>query len=194
MDKSERTDRSIIILGLLEGLRRVEISLANVEDVQAYEEEVEEGVYEIRHKILVHGKRKDRICYPRRDTMELLFKYIEARGPVEKEEIVVKGAPVMVTPLFCSQSKKGKPAGRITRRGLNHIVDGYLKKAGLKVKDISCHALRHSCGYLTYKETHNIRAVQDVLGHANINTAAIYAASDHNKNRYTEKIKLKAGD
>lgn len=94
--------------------------------------------------------------------------------------------------MFCSQSKKGKPAGRVTRRGLNHIVDGYLKKAGLKADDISYHALRHSCGYLTYKETKDIRAVQDVLGHANINTAAIYAASDHNKKRYTEKIKLKA--
>lgn len=186
-------DRSIIALGLLEGLRRVEISLANVEDIETYEVEGEEGEESVtKVRILVHGKRHDRYCYPRQDTVDLLMKYIAARGPIKQEEIVVDGEPVMVTPLFCGQSKKGLESGRITRRGLNHIVDGYLMKAGLKSKDISCHALRHSCGYLTYKETKDIRAVQDVLGHANINTSAIYAASDHKEKRYTERIKLKA--
>jgi integrase/recombinase XerC/integrase/recombinase XerD len=188
-------DRAIIVLGLLEGLRRVEIHLANVEDIETYEVEEDDGCScTTQVRILVHGKRKDRYSYPREDTLAVLREYIDARGPVEQEEVVVRNQIVRVTPLFSGQSKRGKSLGRISRRGLNWIVDGYLKKAGLKVKEISCHALRHSCGYLTYKETKDIRAVQDVLGHANINTAAIYAASDHKEKRYTEKIKLKAKD
>lgn len=185
-------DRAIIVLGLLEGLRRVELHLANVEDIETYETEEEDGSLVTRTRILIHGKRRDRYCYPRQDTVELLQEYLAARGPVEREEIVIKNKPVLVTPLFCAQSKAGKNLGRISRRGLNWIVDGYLASAGLKASEISCHALRHSCGYLTYKETKDIRAVQDVLGHADVNTAAIYAASDQKENRFTEKIKLSA--
>ena len=146
-------DRIIIVLGLLEGLRRIEIHRANVEDIEQYFVEDENGEYSSNIRIYIHGKRNDRYCYPRRDTIELLLKYIQSRDYVDRENVAVGKKQKLVTPLFCNLSKGGKNLNRISRRGLNWIVDSYLKKAGLKSEDISCHALRHSCGYLPYKET-----------------------------------------
>ena len=184
-------DRAIIALALLEGLRRVELHRANVEDIEEVEYETVGGTVTRRTRILIHGKRRDRWCYPRADTVEALREYLDARGAVPPEEAVIHNRVERVVPMFCGLSKAGRSVRRISRRGLNWVVDGYLSKAGLKKDQISCHALRHSCGYMTYKETKDLRAVQDTLGHATIATAAIYAASDHEEARYTEQIPLK---
>jgi site-specific recombinase XerC len=43
---------------------------------------------------------------------------------------------------------------------------------------------------LLYKETKDLKAVQDELGHANISTSAIYADSGHEVERYSERVPL----
>ena len=40
------------------------------------------------------------------------------------------------------------------------------------------HTLRHRCGTAAYAATHNIRAVQDLLGHVKIETIVLYTAID----------------
>ena len=92
--------------------------------------------------------------------------------------------------MFVSVRKNGRGRGRISRIGLNSVIDGYLNKAGLKRKRVSCHALRHTCGTLLYDATKDIRAVQDTLRHENITTSAIYAASGREHKRFTRKIPL----
>lgn len=175
-------DRAIISLMLLEGLRRVEIKRANVEDI----EDVEGGV-----RILVHGKRKDGYIFPREDTVAAISAYLAARGNVSAEETIIHHRQVSVTPMFVSVRKNGRGRGRISRIGLNSVIDGYLSKAGLKRKRVSCHALRHTCGTLLYDVTKDIRAVQDTLRHENISTSAVYAASGREHKRFTRKIPLK---
>lgn len=174
-------DRAIIALMLLEGLRRVEIMRANVEDI----EDVEGGV-----RILVHGKRKDGYIFPREDTVAAIRAYLASRGDILAEETALHHRQAFVTPMFVSVRKNGRGRGRISRIGLNSVIDSYLKKAGLKRQRISCHALRHTCGTLLYDVTKDIRAVQDTLRHEDITTSAVYAASGREHKRFTRKIPL----
>jgi len=170
-------DKAMIGLMALEGLRRVEIVRACVVDI-------EPGGDGLR--LLVHGKGKDRFIYPRDDTAQVISDYLAARGPLERDE---QGEP-----LFVQIRKGGTAMGRITRTGVNKVVNHYLLKAGLKRKGISCHALRHTCGALLYQATRDVRAVQETLGHSNIATSAGYAhIVERGKARYTREIPVKIG-
>lgn len=170
-------DRAMIGLMALEGLRRVEIVRSCVADI-------EETGGDMR--VLIHGKGKDRYIYPREDTAQALQDYLTMRGPVEPD---AKGEP-----LFVQVRKGGVPAGRITRQGVNSVIDHYLVKAGVKRPGLSCHALRHTCGALLYQATRDIRAVQETLGHSNISTSAGYAhIVERGRARYTKEIPVKIG-
>jgi len=166
---------------LLEGLRRVELHRANDEDV-------EEGL--LGPRLLVHGKIRARHKFPRRDTMELIEAYQSKRGTVPQETVKLYSKEEIVTPLIYSIDRHGNIGGRISRVGLNHIIDGYLVKAGIKKSQLSCHALRHTFATLLYQQTKDLKAVQDELGHRNISTSAIYADSGMGERRFSEEVPL----
>ena len=67
--------------------------------------------------------------------------------------------------------------GAITERGIEWIVDSYAVKAGTG-KRVSPHAFRHSFATHLVARGADIRAVQELLGHANISTTQIYAHVD----------------
>jgi len=168
-------DRAMIALMALEGLRRVEIMRANVEDIEPMQDG---GI-----RLLVHGKGKEGYVYPREDTAEAIETFLCARGRAEQDTLGV--------PLFTRLLKGGIVAKRITRSGINRIIDSYLVSAGVKRSGVSCHALRHTCGTLLYQATRDVRAVQETLRQSNINTAAIYAGIvDRGKARYTKEIRV----
>ncbi|TYO96763.1 integrase/recombinase XerC/integrase/recombinase XerD [Geothermobacter ehrlichii] len=165
-------DRAMIGLMALEGLRRVEIVRACVSDIEGSGQDM---------RLLIHGKGKDRFIYPREDTAQALADYLVARGPVVGDELG--------EPLFVQIRKGGHPEGRITRQGVNSVINHYLLKAGLKREGVSCHALRHTCGALLYQATRDIRAVQETLGHSSISTSAGYAhIVERGQARYTRQI------
>ena len=116
--------------------------------------------------LLVHGKGRDRLVYLRPDVVEALDEYLSLRSKIKLDS---EGLP-----LFASV---GNFAGgkRISRRGIRKVVDFYLLKAGLKKSGLSNHALRHTAATLGYKHSHDLRAVQDMLGHADPKTTARYA-------------------
>jgi integrase/recombinase XerD len=64
---------------------------------------------------------------------------------------------------------------RLSRRGVRHVVDGYLRTAKVKRPRVSNHALRHTGATLAYQYTHDLRAVQDMLGHQDPKTTPRYA-------------------
>lgn len=169
-------DRAMIGLMALEGLRRSEVMNLSCSDM----EQTIDGSL----RLLVHGKGKNRYCYPREDTAAALHSYVLALGRMDQDG---QGSPIFV------RIRKGDhPGGRITRQGLNQVIDSYLLKAGLKRKGLSCHALRHTCGSLLYQATRDIRAVQETLGHSNINTSAGYASiTERSKARHTRQIPVK---
>jgi len=159
-------DRLIIAIMALEGARTIELHRANIQDVITKNEGV---------GIKVHAKRHKRVIPLRQDIAKLLKIYLALRERIE---------PLYPTkPLFIGLSKN-KPFRRLSRRAYRWIVDKYLKLAGLKHvngKKISAHSLRHTAGTLGYQATHDIRQVQDLLGHVSPATTAIYV---HAQNRF----------
>lgn len=147
-------DRALVGLMSLHGLRTVQVHRASVEDLELGPEP----------RLLTRGKGRRHWLALRPDLAELLESYLRGRPRVPADE--------QGTPLLTSLSAPGR---RLSRRGLRHVVDGYLREAGLKTPGSSTHALRHTAGTLAYRHSRDLRAVQEMLGHASPRTTARYA-------------------
>ena len=94
------------------------------------------------------------------------FGYLAARGRVQPD---TAGEPLLTA---VGNFASGH---RLSRRGVRHVVDSYLRAAKVKRPRVSNHALRHTGATLAYRYTHDLRAVQDMLGHQDPKTTARYA-------------------
>lgn len=130
----------------------------------------------------VEGKGNIRTIPLRPDLAEVLWQYLEAREA--RGEILTSKSP-----LFISLSHKTR-SQRLSRRGIRWIVDKYLEAANLKHasgRTLSAHSLRHTAGTLGIKGEGDLRQVQDLLGHSDLKTTAIYL---HVRERYTHNPAL----
>jgi integrase/recombinase XerD len=69
-------------------------------------------------------------------------------------------------------SLRGK---RLSKNVVWEIVKRHAKKTGIK-KTISPHTFRHTCATLMLRNKANIRHIQELLGHASLNTTQVYAS------------------
>jgi site-specific recombinase XerD len=156
-------DRLMICLMALEGLRTVELERANLGNIRGRKGSI--------CSISVEGKGKIRTVPLRPDLAELMWRYLEARA-LSCEKLTP------ANPLFISLSNRFS-GQRLSRRGIRYIVDGYLNDASLKEIDFnlsrSCHSLRHTAGTLGLAGGASLRQVQELLGHSDPKTTAIYA-------------------
>ncbi len=68
--------------------------------------------------------------------------------------------------------------GRLTTKGARSIAATYYQELGLAPELWGLHTLRRTAGTHLYRATRDLHVVADVLGHASVNTSAIYAKMD----------------
>ncbi len=148
-------DRTIIELMYSCGLR-----VSEVVDLKITSADFNSGC------ILVFGKgKKERFVPFGEKAKKLLDRYIKwARG------ILLKGR--ISESLFLNF--RGEP---LSRKGMWKIIKGYARETGIK-KNIKPHILRHSFGTHLVQNGADLRAVQELLGHADISTTQIYTHLD----------------
>ena len=148
-------DYAILMLFLSCGLRVSELVGLNTTDV-----------YEDHVRVLGKGN-KERVVYFGEGCREAIDDYLMVRN-VEKVPEKDQNA------LFISQKN-----GRFGVRGVQQMVERKLLSAGLDPTRFSPHKLRHTAATLMLKNGADIRALQEVLGHSNLNTTQIYTHLDN---------------
>lgn len=143
----ELRDRAIFELFYASGLRVSELTGLDV------------GALNLREKLVrVVGKgRKERIVPFGSKAHQALTAYLEARG-----------GPDDAAPLFLNHR-----GARLTPRSVQRNLKSRLIKARL-IKDISPHALRHSFATHLLDGGADLRAIQELLGHASLSTTQKY--------------------
>jgi integrase/recombinase XerC len=114
--------------------------------------------------VKVRGKgNKERIVPLGRKAVEALEAYVPHRG-----ELLGDGTGDALEAVFLS--RRGR---RITQRRVQQIVDAEALRAGVTRK-ASPHDLRHSCATHLLDSGADLRAIQELLGHASLSTTQRY--------------------
>lgn len=154
--------RDKLLLGVmtLEGTRSVEMNRLNIGDV------LRQGA---NIGLKVSSKRHTRMVPLTPQLAQVLEAYLTMRRG--------DGFDCTVdNPLLINLSNYGR-GDRLSRRGIRQVVDKYLQMANLKYmagRTLSAHSLRHTAGTLALRNGASLRQVQDLLGHADPRTTAIY--------------------
>jgi site-specific recombinase XerD len=90
-----------------------------------------------------------------------LTEYLHAARP----KLAVKGSDILFL------SKTGRP---LTKNILGYLLRRYAEKAGLSKNGMHPHILRHACATHLLRAGADIRYVQELLGHASLNSTQIY--------------------
>ena len=159
-----------------EGTRTVELYRCNLADIKRLGQDV---------GLKLDGKRRVRTIPLTPELAQLLDVYLTLRRAAGFDSTLTD--PLFIN--FCHQA----PGGRLSRRGMRYLVDHYLNAADLKHqpgRKISAHSLRHTAGTLAVQNGVGLRQVQELLGHADLRTTAIYT---HVGDKWQNNPGLKSG-
>jgi len=118
--------------------------------------------------LIVRGKGdKERITPLGKPALVALKNYLAVRDQFLPKSAVRSTAQRYVFP------SRGS-TGRITHRRLGQILEDLAMKAGIAVERVTPHALRHAFATHLLSGGADLRAVQLLLGHADISTTQIY--------------------
>lgn len=155
-------DYAILALMFTGGLRTIEVSRANIEDLRTA------GDSEV---LYLQGKGHEE----KTDYIKLMPKvedairvYLKARGTLDPTE-----------PLFTSTSNNSR-GDRISARTISGIVKNALKNAGYDSDKLTAHSTRHTAVTLALMGGQKLEEVQQFARHKNLATTLIYA---HNLDR-----------
>jgi len=85
--------------------------------------------------------------------------------------------------LLCSpDGRKKEPDNQaVSEDTISHMIMKILKSANIVKRKMGAHLLRHTFATIIQEETEDLKLLQDLLGHASIETTAIYAHVNKNK-------------
>lgn len=150
-----KRDRSMLELLYASGLRVSEMVGLNLTDVDFTNQTVR-----------VKGKgRKERIVPFGNHALKALQDYLAVRG-----ELLIEADPDKADPTALFFNYQGT---RITTRSVGRMVDKYVKMCA-DVHHISPHSLRHSFATHLLDAGADLRAIQEMLGHARLSTTQQY--------------------
>ncbi|MFC2033829.1 site-specific tyrosine recombinase XerD [Chloroflexota bacterium] len=110
---------------------------------------------------------------------------IYRRASLTVEEYIKEARPHIVRSDDEKAMFLNRRGERLTRQGFWQILKGYAKLANLD-EEITPHTLRHSFATHMLSGGADLRAVQELLGHANISTTQVYThlTSEHVRRTY----------
>ena len=146
--QNEKRDYAILMLFLNCGIRRSELVGLNLTDV-----------YEDRIRVVGKGN-KERFVYFGSACRKAIDAYLEGRKQIELSDNRA---------LFGSRDKN-----RISVTAVHRLVKKALLQAGLDSTQFSAHKLRHTAATMMLSGGVDVKTVQEVLGHENLNTTQIY--------------------
>ena len=141
-------DYAILMIFLNCGIRRSELVGLNLNDI-----------YEDRLRVVGKGN-KERFVYFGTPCRKAIDAYLEQR----KKLILTDNRA-----LFGSRN-----GNRISTTAVHRLVEKALKQAGLDATQFSAHKLRHTAATMMLSGGVDVKTVQEVLGHENLNTTQIY--------------------
>jgi integrase/recombinase XerC len=166
VDDPRRTrDALLLALGGSGGLRAKEIVGLNVADVELG----------LKRLVVQSGKGGKRRVVPLSTELHaMLNRWLEVRRGLELRLEIPEGEGA----LLVSISRNNSHGRRLTTDGARFIAKGYYLELGLPSEMWGLHTLRRTAGTHLYRATRDLHVVADVLGHASVNTSAIYAKMD----------------
>lgn len=145
---NEKRDYAILMLFLNCGIRRSELVGLNISDV-----------YEDRIRVVGKGN-KERFVYFGTSCRKAIDEYM-----IERNKKILSDNKA----LFGSRD-----SNRISVTAVHRLVKKYLTLAGLDYTQFSAHKLRHTAATMMLSGGVDVKTVQEVLGHENLNTTQIY--------------------
>ena len=145
---NQRRDYAILMLFLNCGIRRSELVGLNISDV-----------YEDRIRVVGKGN-KERFVYFGNACRKAIDAYL-----IERNKKILSDNRA----LFGSRD-----GNRISVTAVHRLVKKHLLAAGLDASQFSAHKLRHTAATMMLSGGVDVKTVQEVLGHENLNTTQIY--------------------
>jgi integrase/recombinase XerC len=155
-DAAGSRDRAMLELFYSSGMRVSELTGLNLGDI-----DFGQSLVKVRGK----GK-KERIVPVGEQALSSVQQYMAGRNEFLQKRQASEADP----PLFLSRSGR-----RITPRSVARIVDRYVLQSGIS-KKVSPHTLRHSFATHLLDAGADLRAIQELLGHANLSTTQKYTS------------------
>lgn len=167
-----KRDYAILVCMLVGGLRTIEISRANVADLQR------KNGGEI---LYIQGKgrteREDYIKLPPQ-AKKAIADYLEARGETQPDT-------AGDTPLFASVAHRNG-GERMTTKSISRLTKEALVNAGMNSEALTAHSLRHTCAVLNLLNGGTLTETQTLLRHKSSDTTRIYTHSIERMNNNSE--------
>ena len=174
IDRSTLTglrDYAIVALTMTDALRTIEVSRADIGDLQTSGDNT---------VLFVQGKGRDEKA-----------ESVKVSPPVEaaiRAYLKARGETNPSAPLFASESNNSK-GGRMSTRSISGICKGAMVEAGYNSSRLTAHSLRHTGVTLALLSGISLEEAKDFARHTNVATTMIYAHHlDKAKNRGAEAV------